>query len=90
MIAIESVILVAILSFIFTNIDDFCILVVFFARVSVHDKMSNKNVILGQFIGFTVLVAVSSIGLVLGTFIPPGYVEFLGFVPFFYGNPEFI
>jgi cadmium resistance protein CadD (predicted permease) len=47
--------------------------------------MSNANVVVGQILGFTIIIAFSCIGILLGQFIPPGYVEFLGFIPLLMG-----
>ena len=70
----------ALVSFAATNIDDFLVLVVFFAQVNGQD-FTYWHVILGQILGFTAIVTISLLGIVLGLFIPNGYIGFLGLVP---------
>lgn len=83
--SIGSAIVLAAVAFISTNIDDFCVLVIFFARAVTNNGMTRRDVIVGQTLGFTVITAFSLLGLILGTFIPSGYVEFIGFIPLFMG-----
>jgi cadmium resistance protein CadD (predicted permease) len=66
--------------FITTDIDNFCLLIIFFS-------ICNRplNVVIGQTIGFTIVVALSLLGLVFGNFLPPDYISLLGFVPLLKG-----
>jgi len=69
--------ILALASFCATNIDDIVVLVIFFS-----DKSSNKrNIIFGQYLGFTVIILVSLLGFLVGTFFPTKYVGFIGFIP---------
>jgi cadmium resistance protein CadD (predicted permease) len=77
---------VAIITYCLTNIDDFCILIVFFARArTAGETMTISDVIIGQTIGFTILCAISLLGLVLGLFLPVKYITLIGIVPFLIG-----
>lgn len=78
-----AVAVAAALAFSATNIDVFCILLVYYARASPAEgaPTSFRHVALGQLLGFTVVCAVSMLGIVLGLFLPSGYVRLLGLVP---------
>jgi len=81
-------ILTAFLTFIVTNIDDFGLLLVYFARAKSYKNMTSFNVYLGQFIGFTIICLLSMLGMVLGFFISKKYLALLGFIPLFIGLKE--
>jgi cadmium resistance protein CadD (predicted permease) len=84
--SIGLVIATAFLTYTLTDIDDLCLLIIFFARARIpSDQMCVSNVILGQTLGFSVLVAISLIGIVLGAFLPASYVSLIGFVPILMG-----
>jgi Cadmium resistance transporter len=82
--SVGTVTLAALAAFAATNIDDFLVLVVFFAQVD-GKAFTNYQVAAGQVLGFTVILAISLLGIVLGLFIPSGYIELLGFVPILIG-----
>jgi hypothetical protein len=44
------------------------------------------KVTLGQILGFTAIIAISLIGLVLGLVVPDGYIDLIGFVPILIGG----
>lgn len=71
----------AALTFTVTNIDAFCLLVLFFAKAKINEGSTNLNVCIGQFIGFTIIVSVSLLGLALSASIESRYVSLLGIVP---------
>jgi cadmium resistance protein CadD (predicted permease) len=79
-----TVALAALAAFAATNVDDFLVLVVFFAQVD-GKAFTNYRVASGQALGFTIILAISLLGIVLGLFIPSGYIELLGFVPILLG-----
>lgn len=62
---------------------------IFFARVKTRE-MKNSHVFLGQTLGFTIICAVSLIGIAFGAFLPPGYIGFLGFLPLLIGFYRFL
>ena len=79
----------AIVTFSVTNIDDFCLLIVYFAEVKSSNTDTNWNVCLGQSLGFTIILCISMLGIVLGSFIPGEYVSLIGFVPILVGLKGF-
>jgi len=69
----------AVACFAATNLDDILVLLVVFTQVRpIH-------VCMGQTLGFTIICAVSLVGIVLGLFIPGDYIRLLGFLPIFFG-----
>lgn len=74
-----SSIITAVISFIGTNIDDIFILTLFFA------ECKGLSVVLGQYLGMSVLVGVSLLGALGLSFIPEEYIHWLGIVPILLG-----
>ena len=80
----------ALLSFFSTTVDDFCVILIFFAReyVKTH-SLSNPDTVLafvkisiGQLIGFTVIVGVSLIlGIGLHAVVDNDYIDLIGLLP---------
>ncbi len=66
----------AVAAFASTNVDDFFLLTLWFLR-----RTSLRIVVIGQFIGFTIIVLVSVVGYFGTTLIPPQYIRWLGFLP---------
>ncbi|MBK1986296.1 cadmium resistance transporter [Sphaerospermopsis aphanizomenoides BCCUSP55] len=62
-----------------TNIDDLVILLVFFAQI--NDDFRPWQIVLGQYIGFTILVILSLPGLLGGLILPANLIGLLGLVP---------
>jgi cadmium resistance transport/sequestration family protein len=75
------VILTAISAFISTNLDDIFILAAFFA----NPEFEAKNIVLGQYLGFILLLMVSSLAYFAQFFIPFQWISLLGFIPLFIG-----
>lgn len=80
-----TTILTGLTSFIATNIDDIIILMLFFSRV---DRFKPRQIILGQYLGFTVLILLSLPGLLGGLFIPKIWIGLLGLIPIYIGVKE--
>jgi cadmium resistance protein CadD (predicted permease) len=57
--------------------DDFVVLLVFFAKAKTEKELP-ANVLLGQLIGFTFILLISSIGLLFGAVVPQGYIGLIG------------
>ena len=84
----------ALLSFFSTTVDDFCVILIFFAReyVKTH-SVSNKDTVLsfikisiGQFIGFSIIVAVSLVlGVGLHSVVNNDYIDLIGLLPILIG-----
>lgn len=67
--------------FISTNIDDIFLLAAFFA----DKKLSVKSVVLGQFLGISALVAVSTLVAWMSLALPDGWISLLGLLPLYLG-----
>jgi cadmium resistance protein CadD (predicted permease) len=79
----------AFIAFVTVNIDEFFILVIFFARSFDHShSLKPIEVVLGQLIGFTVVLALSVLGGAAGVVIPLNYISLLGVLPLLYGIYE--
>jgi len=72
-------------TFTVTNIDIFCLLIVFFAKVKVDPDCTNANVWIAQAIGFSLIIGVSLLGALLGASVDLRYVSLLGFIPILMG-----
>lgn len=75
-------------SFIATNIDDIFILMLFFSKADY--RFYPRQVILGQYLGFTLLILLSLPGLFGGLFIPKVWIGLLGLLPIFIGIKELL
>ena len=62
-----------------TNIDDIIILMFFFSQVNA--KFRIREIIIGQYLGFTALILLSLPGFFGGMIIPKTWIGLLGFVP---------
>lgn len=76
----------AVIAFGLTNIDDLLILSFYFAGTSV-DK---KSIVIGQYVGVFSLVLISLSGFVIGKFVDPSWLRFLGFIPIALGVKQLI
>jgi cadmium resistance protein CadD (predicted permease) len=68
--------------------DDFAVMLIFFGRVNAEMedvRVGYLKVILGQTIGFSVVVGISLIGLIIGALVPEQYVDLVGLFPFLIG-----
>mmetsp|Transcript_19412 Transcript_19412/g.18761 ORF Transcript_19412/g.18761 Transcript_19412/m.18761 type:complete len:291 (-) Transcript_19412:72-944(-) len=74
----------AILAFISTTIDDFTVMLLFFSRARTECtdiKIGYIKVMVGQTIGFTIVIIFSLVGMALGLIIPTKYLDLVGFFP---------
>lgn len=75
----------AIVLFIVTNIDDIVVLSLFFAR-GAGRKGTTKAILLGQYLGFLGILAVSvALGLGLSAIFPEDWIRFFGLIPLVIG-----
>ncbi|AQQ52208.1 CadD family cadmium resistance transporter [Planococcus lenghuensis] len=72
----------AVSAFIATSIDYIFILVILFAQLK---KGSAKRIVIGQYLGLTVLVGVSVLAAYGLAFIPQRWIGFLGLIPIYLG-----
>jgi len=75
------VVVVAAVLFVSTNIDDIFVLVTFFADPAYRPR----HVVVGQFLGMCVLIALSLVGSLLALVVPGEYIGLLGLLPFALG-----
>lgn len=66
-------------SFIATNIDDIVILTLFFSQINANFRP--RHIIIGQYLGFIVLIIFSLPGFFGGLFIPETWIGLLGLLP---------
>lgn len=77
---------VALSTFAITNIDDLFVLVTFFAEASTRScPMTPLKIVLGQYIGFSIIVSISMIGFALAFAVPTEPIGFLGLLPIMVG-----
>ena len=72
-------IIAGITSFAATNIDDIVILMLFFAQV--NSTFRRRHIVIGQYLGFTVLIFTSLPGFFGGLIAPKAWIGILGLVP---------
>ncbi|MDJ1476079.1 cadmium resistance transporter [Bacillus sp. LS15-K4] len=85
------------MAFTSTNIDDIFILLVLFSQVKTRvikkedravrekTKMQELYIVVGQYLGFSVIIFLSIIGSLSSFFIPVSWIGLLGFVPIYMG-----
>lgn len=78
-----SILLAGISSFVATNLDDIIVLMVFFSQA--HRQFNNRQIILGQYLGFTLILLASLPGLLGGMLIPRPWLGLLGLIPILIG-----
>ncbi len=72
-----------IIAFIATNIDDIFLLTLYFTQV--NDTFRKRHIILGQYLGFAAILAVSALGFFGALVIPEPLIGLLGIAPIFMG-----
>ncbi|KAF5684274.1 hypothetical protein FDENT_6779 [Fusarium denticulatum] len=72
-------------TFAITNVDDIFVLVAFFAEATTSRSLTPVKIAIGQYVGFTVIVAVSMIGYGASLLIPAEPIGFLGLLPILLG-----
>lgn len=83
MVDIVSLVFIGVSAFVDTNIDDIFILMMFFASSSISYPV--KHVVLGQYLGISLLVAISALGSFLPLVIPTHLIGLLGIIPIIIG-----
>lgn len=78
-----TTLLAAAAAFVATNIDDVFLLTIYFTQV--NQRFSKRHIILGQFLGFGAILAVSAVGYFGALFVPEAWIGFLGVVPIYLG-----
>ena len=76
---LAGAIIAGITSFAATNIDDIVILMLFFAQVNASFRP--RQIVVGQYLGFSVLIIASLPGFFSGLIVPRAWIGLLGLVP---------
>jgi cadmium resistance transport/sequestration family protein len=74
-----TAIITGLVAFIATNIDDILILLVFFSQV--NENFRPWQIVVGQYLGFTILIIFSLPGLFGGLILPQSWIGLLGLIP---------
>lgn len=78
----------SIISFVSTNIDNIFVIMLLYAQV--NEKLKTKHIVIGQYLGLAVLVAISILGAFGLTFFPQKYIGLLGLFPIALGITEWV
>lgn len=83
-----QVVVTAITSFIATNIDDILVLLLFFSSVNKNFRI--RDIVVGQYLGFTLLILASLPGLLGGIMLPTEWIRLLGLFPIIIGVKQLL
>ncbi|KAK3203672.1 hypothetical protein GRF29_106g306334 [Pseudopithomyces chartarum] len=72
-------------SFLLTNLDDLFVLVTFFAESPTSKSLTPLTITLGQYLGFSIIIAISMLGYGLALVLPSEPIGFLGLLPILLG-----
>ncbi|KAK6084576.1 cadmium resistance transporter [Seiridium cupressi] len=72
-------------TFAITNIDDAFVLVTFFAETATSKTLTPAKITIGQYVGFTIIMIISMIGLAVSLVLPSEPIGFLGLLPMLLG-----
>ncbi|KAJ5725775.1 uncharacterized protein N7483_007132 [Penicillium malachiteum] len=72
-------------TFAITNIDDIFVLATFFAEASTSATLTPIKITIGQYVGFTIIMAVGMIGFAVSMVLPSEPIGFLGLLPMLLG-----
>lgn len=79
---------VGITAFIATNIDDIIILLLFFSQVDAQFR--RRHIVIGQYLGFTLLIVASLPGFFGGLVVPSKWIGLLGLLPIAIGLKQLV
>src|SRR4051812_34967754 len=80
-----SAVLVAVTTFIATNVDDFVILTSLFSMRPPIGTLSSRRIVIGQYVGFIALVALSLLAAIGLRIVPDRHVRWFGLIPLVLG-----
>jgi cadmium resistance protein CadD (predicted permease) len=80
-----NALLTACTTFAITNIDDLFILVTFFAEATTGKTLTPLTIVVGQYVGFSIVLAISMIGFGIAVVLPTEPIGFLGLLPVLLG-----
>jgi len=75
-------------AFVATNLDDIILLMLFFSQLNHGFRI--RQILVGQYLGFTVIILASLPGFFGGLFIPESWIGLLGFLPILIGVRQLI
>src|SRR5919199_1204539 len=75
-------------AFVATNIDDIVILLLFFAKVDAN--LRRRHIVIGQYLGFTLLIILSLPGFFGGLVVPREWIGLLGLLPIVIGIKQLV
>ena len=81
-----STLVTGFVAFTLTDIDDLLLLIFFFSQTK--KTFTKREVILGQYLGFLLLLFLSTLGYLGTLVIPQAWIGLLGLIPFFRGLNE--
>lgn len=85
---IVAAILTGAITFTATNVDDIFILMLFFSQT--NTTFRRRHVVAGQYLGFSVLVAISLLGFFGSLIVPRAWIGLLGLLPIILGIKSFL
>lgn len=74
-----STLVTAVVTFVVTNLDDIVLLMLFFSQTNAQFR--RRHVVMGQYLGFLVIIAVSLVGFFGSLWIPDRWIGLLGLLP---------
>jgi cadmium resistance protein CadD (predicted permease) len=83
----NSVLVPSIFGFASTSVDDFMVMLIYFAQAQLMDnpRAGYYKVIMAQTMAFTLVMIISLLGIVLGVLVPMSYVDLIGILPLLIG-----
>lgn len=86
-----SLIAIGVSAFVATNIDDIFVLMMFFSSFySSSMAFPVRQIVLGQYIGIGLLIAISALGSLISLVVPPYIIGLLGIVPIAIGTRRLV
>lgn len=76
-----TLIIIAVVAFLATNLDDLFVLMIFFA----HPDYNDTQIVIGQYIGISSLILISTLAYFFKFFIPSSFIGLLGIFPIIIG-----
>ena len=87
---VPGLIAIGVAAFAAANIDDIFVLMMFFSYSSSSMTFAVKQVVLGQYIGIGLLVAISALGSFISLAVPMYIIALLGIVPIVIGVKKLV
>ena len=83
-----ALLITSVTSFVATNLDDLMVLMLFFSRLNANFRP--RHLIIGQYLGFTLILLASSLGLLFGLLVSKEWIGLLGFIPLTIGIKQLL